>query len=303
MGPDGHLYVADAAAATVKRVSLTGLVTTFAGSPNNPGNADGTGTASRFLSPNTLCFAKDGTLVVADKTCLRRITPSGQVTTWVGDPDREGYLDSHGTRALFRDAGYVTQMSVDAAGNVLYPDPFNNVVRVVSPAGDVRSLCRNGTNSTMFTLQATCDMSARWGSLDPSGSFRPWSVSIDAVGNQYVFNYDAVVSFYIYRDAVSSQVHPTFGPWLNLNSVAIDAVIGAVYLFDSPQQASRIFVRHPKSNRVLLLVGAEDGTTDGQGTQVRFGAYGSIAMVFDNAGHMYVNFVCSDKSFASLFIV
>jgi sugar lactone lactonase YvrE len=281
LGPDGHLYVADPSAAIVKRVSLTGLVTTVAGSANNPGTADGVGTASQFQEPNTVCFSPDGALVVADKTCLRRVTPSGQVSTWVGDPNTPGYRDGNGTQALFQPGTYVAQMAMDAAGNLVYPDWANNVIRVVSPAGDVRSLCRNGTNSTVFTVQTNCGATSVMGD-------KPWSVYIDPAGNHYYTHLQdaSPIDYYRFRNAVSFRVHQVFGPWSWLCSVIVDA-IGAVYAFDCPRGAGRIFVLQPNSGRVLPLVGGDDGFADGRGTQVRFGAFGSNVMVFDDAGHMY----------------
>jgi hypothetical protein len=299
LGPDGHLYVTDATAGTVKRVSLTGLVTTVAGSPNNPGTADGTGTASQFQEPETLCFTGDGTLVVADASCLRRITPSGQVVTWVGDPNTRGYRDGNGTHALFQCDEFTTQMAVDAAGNVIYPDWRNNAVRVISPAGDVRSLCRNGINSTVYTLQTTCGPSTVFGN-------HPWSVYIDVAGNQYYtysndyYGEGRRVGFNLYkiRDPVSLQVQDVPGRWRYPCSVLVDA-IGTHYVFDCPKQAGQIFVRQSKSGRVLSLVGGQDGFADGQGSNALFGAYGSNAMVFDGAGHLYVmlhNYLCSSVS-------
>ncbi len=47
----GNYYVADSINHTIRKVSSGGVVTTLAGSPGEPGSADGTGSAARFNTP------------------------------------------------------------------------------------------------------------------------------------------------------------------------------------------------------------------------------------------------------------
>ncbi len=96
------VIVTDAFGATVRRLDEDGTVTTIAGSPGNPGYADGNGTSARFTLP--VGVARDGeNIVVADSLnfCLRSVTPSGDVTTLAGIPGVFGAKDGLASSATF----------------------------------------------------------------------------------------------------------------------------------------------------------------------------------------------------------
>jgi NHL repeat len=87
----GALYVADTGNATIREVEVrTGSVTTVAGSPGIPGNADGIGGAAKFNGPSALAYDGAGNLYVADtgNSRIARITvATREVTTIVDNPD------------------------------------------------------------------------------------------------------------------------------------------------------------------------------------------------------------------------
>lgn len=86
----GTAYLADTAAHTIRRISATGEVTTLAGAFGLSGTLDGAGAAARFASPQGIAVDTAGTVHVTDAWTVRRISPSGQVTT----------VDSAGGNAL-----------------------------------------------------------------------------------------------------------------------------------------------------------------------------------------------------------
>jgi hypothetical protein len=81
-GPDGFLYVATINA--VRKVSMTGVVTTLAGS-STAGYLDGLGTAAQFNRPYGLAVDVLGNVFVSENTnkTIRKITPAGLVTTFL----------------------------------------------------------------------------------------------------------------------------------------------------------------------------------------------------------------------------
>jgi prepilin-type N-terminal cleavage/methylation domain-containing protein len=92
LGPDGFLYVADRQNCALRRIDLsTNAVTTLAGSPPPAAPvcafADGTGSTARFNGTQSVFFAMDGTMIVADRWSnrIRRVTTAGVVTTIAGN--------------------------------------------------------------------------------------------------------------------------------------------------------------------------------------------------------------------------
>src|SRR4051794_21994672 len=62
----GNLFVADSQNNTIRKITAGGVVTTLAGSPGQPGSADGTGSAARFDRPLGVAVDSAGNVYVAD---------------------------------------------------------------------------------------------------------------------------------------------------------------------------------------------------------------------------------------------
>ncbi|RZK37383.1 MAG: hypothetical protein EOO57_05610 [Hymenobacter sp.] len=77
-----------------------GVLRTLAGvAPNDsPGSADGPGPQARFNWPQGLALGADGTQYVADTKnhTIRKISPAGAVSVWVGEPGQAGSADGPG---------------------------------------------------------------------------------------------------------------------------------------------------------------------------------------------------------------
>ncbi len=132
----GNLYVADIGDATVRKVSPLGIVTTLAGSARVGEWADGIGGAARFNEPRGITADLAGNMYVADcgNHVIRKITPSGVVTTLAGTPGKRGSSEGRGNAALFCDP---TDIAIDKVGNLYVVDNGDSTIRKVTPDGVV----------------------------------------------------------------------------------------------------------------------------------------------------------------------
>lgn len=160
LDPAGNVYLADTQNHTIRRVTPAGVVTTLAGAAGSPGSADGTGTAARFNQPRGVAVAAGGDLWVADtgNNLLRRVTPSGVVTTVAGVSGISGSSDGAGSAALFNQP---TGLASDSSGNLYIADTGNSAIRRLAPNGQVTTLAglstvaglKDGTGSTAWFNQ------------------------------------------------------------------------------------------------------------------------------------------------------
>lgn len=126
----GNLYVADTGNQVIRKITPDGAVSTLAGS-GVKGETNGTGTAAAFDAPAAIAVDAAGNLVVADRggNTVRRVTPTGAVTTLAGDGSA-GHVDGALTLAEFNGP---SGLAIDASGTVYVADPGNNCVREITP--------------------------------------------------------------------------------------------------------------------------------------------------------------------------
>ena len=170
----GLVYVTDQFNHTIRKVSPGGVVTTFAGLAGVPGSTDGTGGEARFYYPLGIAVDIAGYLYVCDyaNSTIRKISPAGVVTTLAGLAGSAGFADGSGSAARFN---VPVGIAVDGAGFVYVADRDNNIIRKISPAGEVTTLA---------------GMAGVAGYVDGSGSdarfYHPYGLAADAAGNLYV---------------------------------------------------------------------------------------------------------------------
>ena len=135
----GNFYVADAGNHAIRKLTSSGVVSTFAGSPGNAGSDDGAAATARFNFPTSVAVDGAGNLYVADtgNQIIRKVTSTGTVSTLAGSPLQNGSADGIGRAARFSDPGAV---AVDAAGNVYVADSGNHLIRKISSSGAVITL-------------------------------------------------------------------------------------------------------------------------------------------------------------------
>jgi hypothetical protein len=190
----GNLYVADYANHTVRKITPAGVVSTLAGSPGERGSADGNGAAARFNQVHGVAVDDAGNVYAADfgNHTIRKISPGGVVITLAGLAENPGSADGAGASARFS-APY--SVAVDRAENVYVADTSNQLIRKITPAGEVTTLA---------------GLAGNVGGTDGPGEAArfavPADVTVDTAGNVYVADFGNHALRKITPDGVVSTI-------------------------------------------------------------------------------------------------
>ena len=169
MDSNGNIYVADSGNHIIRKITPSGVVSTFAGS--TPGFSDGTGTTAQFNRPFGIAVDDQDNIYVndSDNTKIRKITPNGVVSTLAGSSS--GFADGQGADAKFNGP---FGLAIDAENNLYVADYYNNRIRKITPSGEVSTFAGSGTS----------------GNVDGQGinaQFNnPIGITVDLNGNIYV---------------------------------------------------------------------------------------------------------------------
>lgn len=174
---NGTVYVADTSLHVIRKITAEGVVTTFAGTPYTPAYADGTLASALFSYPRGIAIDTAGNLYITEigNHLIRKITPSGEVTTVAGTQGVPGSLDGTGINASFNKPDGI---AVDANGNLYITDYMNNMIRKISPLGVVTTLAGDVTPGGVDGVASAARFSG------------PMGISVDTNGNLYVAEYN-----------------------------------------------------------------------------------------------------------------
>jgi sugar lactone lactonase YvrE len=168
----GNLYVADRNNNSVRKVSVSGVISTVAGTDDGFSGDGGPATNAQLTSPSGVAVDAAGNLYIADdgNDRVRRVSVSGTITTLAGGSVQDG------GPAVSANLDSPFGVAVDAAGNLYIADTSNNRVRRVSVSGVITTVA--GTGSPGFSGDGGPATNAQLAS--PSG------VAVDAAGNLYI---------------------------------------------------------------------------------------------------------------------
>jgi hypothetical protein len=280
----GNVFVADSGNNTIRKITPTGVVTTLAGTAGITGSTDGTGTAARFWVPQGLATDSSGNVYVADSSnnTIRKITPTGMVTTLAGTAGVIGSADGTGAAASFDNPDGI---ATDSVGNVYVGDTLNSTIRKITPAGLVTTLA--GTPGVTGSADGT-GAAARFDTPD--------GVATDDAGNVYVGD----VNGHTIRKITPAGIVTTLAGTAGVTGSADGT--GAAARFYSPSgvatdSAGNVYVADQVNNTIRKITPATvvttlagqawvDGSADGIGAAALF--YYPQGIATDSSGNVYV---------------
>jgi sugar lactone lactonase YvrE len=264
----GSAQVTSTASVLIVDTPLTTI--TVAGTAQQSGNVNGTGTAAEFAYPSGVAVDSSGNIYVADfsNNCIREISPAGSVTTPYGSTSgTSGSSDGAGNSALFNEPNDVV---IDKSNNLYVADSGNNSVRKIVLATNMVSTLATGFNS-------------------------PQSVAVDAAGNVYVSDTSNEVVQKIVNGSASvlagklGQAGYANGSGTNAEfntpmGLAVDASSN-VYVADFGNDVIRMIT---PGGVVTTLAGVpgQAGDLDGPAAQALFNA--PLGLSFDPSGNLNV---------------
>jgi hypothetical protein len=186
----GNLYVADANNHCIRKITAAGVVSTLAGAAVS-GTSDGVGINARFNEPWGITIDSLGNLYIADtyNHSIRKVTPTGVVTTVAGLKGTLGFVDGVGSCARFN---YPYSIAVDTNGSLYVADTGNHAIRQVvlnsAGSGSASATCAvtNQDIATVTTLAGTGTAGYTNGAGSSSQFRWPYGICVDPTGIIYV---------------------------------------------------------------------------------------------------------------------
>lgn len=313
----GNLYVADngARGAMIRKITPEGTVATLAGGPGTGGPlVDGTGKEATFGLILGLATDATGNVYVGDGHLLRRITPSGKVTTIAGADLALGSV--------------VEGMAVDSSGivHVIDNSDFSNQrVHKVTPAGVVSTLTLiDGTGARVqvpadgIAFAANGDLVLSDGYsitvVDKQGAVkaityvnspasdpkslqrrRPFSFALEKTGGLVAMSLFGTTLYRVAPDGTPSLIAGSAnqsgfadnrgsGARFNAPGALVVDAVGNIYVADVQNSAVR---KITPAGVVSTVAGGTFGTADGAGAFASFALIRSLAI--DTLGNIYVS--------------
>ena len=126
----GNLLVADAGNKRIRKIDITGTITTIAGTGIGIYNGDGIPATVAQFGPNLIAIDRDNNLYVADSNQRIRVINSLGIINTVAGTGTGGYNsdDIPATAAQINSPGGI---AIDACDNVYFADVLNNRIRKV----------------------------------------------------------------------------------------------------------------------------------------------------------------------------
>ncbi|HXD92565.1 MAG TPA: T9SS type A sorting domain-containing protein [Bacteroidia bacterium] len=172
-----NLYISDGGNSNIRKVSTSGIISTFAGNGSAGYSGDGgQATNAKLNQPNGMVFDALGNMYIADfgNNLIRKINTAGVITTFAGIGTSGPYGD--GGQASSAELNSPWGLALDMLGNLFISDGGNARIRKVNTAGIITTVVGNGTQGYI----------GDGGAATAAELNQPKGITLDAIGNLYI---------------------------------------------------------------------------------------------------------------------
>jgi sugar lactone lactonase YvrE len=168
----GNIYIADTGNNRVRKVDLSGNITTVAGNGGQCISADGPAT-SACITTTSIAVDGPGNFYVGDSNRIRKVDTGGTLTTVAGT-GVQGF-SGDGAAATAAQLSFPDAVRFDPGGNLIFSDTGNFRIRKVVLGGNISTLAGNGTTTYPGD-----------GGAATAAGIQPVSEGMDGTGNLYI---------------------------------------------------------------------------------------------------------------------
>lgn len=170
----GNLYVADIFNHQIRKVSVGGDVSVYAGNGKQGFVNASIALNASFAFPVALAIDGEENILVVDEGnhAIRKISKQGVVSTLAGSGIAGFHDDTNGSKASFNQPNGI---AIDAMGNIFIADQLNHRIRKINQDGEVSSFAGSGIAGSADNVE---------GAL--ANFNHPRTITIDKIGNLYV---------------------------------------------------------------------------------------------------------------------
>ena len=286
-----NLYIADGFDARIRQITTDGKIHTFAGEGVGIGNspfcgysADGVqASLAQLCGPDSMAFDGLGNLYFSEtnNTLIRKISTAGVLSTVAGNYALGAGFSGDGGQATAAKLNQPRGLVVNAAGDVIFSDTYNHVIRKVSAS--------TGQIATIAGKHGVPDYSGD-GGLATAATFQyPMGLTIDAAGDLFVADYQ---NWVIRKIDTAGLITTVAGNHLSefFNGDGLAATASGLsfpnYVFVSPggllfiSDQDHELIREVSPNGSLLFPPQKVGTTSAP-QSVTISNIGNLPMQFD----------------------
>jgi sugar lactone lactonase YvrE len=171
---EGNLYISDENNFRIRKVDKEGIITTFAGTGKEGYSGDGgPATSAQLTDPGGIAFDAKGNLYLADFVSVRKIDPSGTITTVAGTGEA-GFSGDGGPATEAKLTAY--DVALDSEGNIYISDLENQRIRKVDKDGIITTIAGSGKKG----------YSGDGGPATKAAFKDPWGIAVDGEGAVFI---------------------------------------------------------------------------------------------------------------------